>query len=143
MYKKIFFDANIIADVFDNKRVSHAFSLSAHAYIINHNIELFTSCDIITTVYYIESKHNKQNALNELHDINQTLDVIEFSNKEINQTCTLMKSDKTYTDLEDTIQYILAKKVGCDLIISNDKKFISKEIEVMSSEAFCKKVQLL
>ncbi len=138
MYSKIFFDANIIADIFDSKRASHVFSLNTHAYIIDNNIELFTSCDIITTVYYIESKHDKQNALDKVSNINQTLKIIEFSNKEVNQTCTLMREDNDYKDLEDTMQYILAQKVGCDLIISNDKNFISKDIDIMSSESFYK-----
>ena len=39
---------------------------------------------------------------------------------------------------EDTIQYIMAKKEGCDLIISNDKNFVSKDIKLLISEKFCK-----
>ena len=65
--------------------------------------------------------------------------VIDFSNKEIAQTCKLMKEDESYKDLEDTLQYVLAKKENCDMIISNDKKFASKEIELLSSTAFIKK----
>ncbi len=140
MYKKIFFDTNIIIDIFDDERVFHQFSLNANAYIINQDIELYTSCDIITTIYYILSKRDRALALEQIIDINQTLKIIEFSNKEVNKTCNLMKEDSDYTDLEDTMQYILAQKVGCDLIISNDKNFISKELEVMSSKEFCKKV---
>jgi len=140
MYKKIFFDTNIIVDIFDDKRVFHQFSLNAHAYIINQGIELFTSSDIITTIYYILSKRDKSLALEQIMDINQTLKIIEFSNKEVIQTCNLMKSDSDYKDLEDTMQYILAQNVGCDLIISNDKNFISKELKMMSSEEFCSEV---
>ncbi|HIP02471.1 MAG TPA: PIN domain-containing protein [Campylobacterales bacterium] len=140
MYKKIFFDTNIIVDIFDDKRVFHQFSLNAHAYIINQGIELFTSSDIITTIYYILSKRDKSLALEQIMDINQTLKIIEFSNKEVIQTCNLMKSDTDYKDLEDTMQYILAQNIGCDLIISNDKNFISKELKMMSSEEFCSEV---
>lgn len=140
MYKKIFFDTNIIVDIFDDKRVFHQFSLNTHAYIINQGIELFTSCVIITTIYYILSKRDKSLALEQIMDINQTLKIIEFSNKEVIQTCNLMKSDSDYKDLEDTMQYILAQNVGCDLIISNDKNFISKELKMMSSEEFCSEV---
>ena len=140
MYKKIFFDANIIADLFDTSRLTHSFSSKSYLYILQNNIELYTSCDIITTVYYIESKNDKVNALDKVYNINQTLKIIEFSNKEVNQTCNLMKSDSDYKDLEDTMQYILAQKVGCDLIISNDKNFVSKELKMMSSEEFCSEV---
>ena len=140
MYKKIFFDTNIIVDIFDDSRVTHLFSLKTHAYIINENIELYTSCDIITTIYYILSKKSKDNALGQIEDINQTLKVVEFSNKEVRTTCELMRKDSDFKDLEDTMQVVLAQKVGCDLIVSNDKEFVSKEIEVMSSEEFCKRV---
>ncbi len=50
-----------------------------------------------------------------------------------------MLEDDDYKDLEDTIQYIMAKKIKCDLIISNDKNFISKEIELITSKKFCEK----
>ena len=49
-----------------------------------------------------------------------------------------MVSDNRYKDLEDTIQYIMAKKEKCNLIISNDKNFVSDDIKLMSSEEFCK-----
>jgi len=47
-----------------------------------------------------------------------------------------MINDNNYKDLEDTIQYIMAKKENCDLIISNDKNFISKDIKLLTSEEF-------
>ena len=138
MYKKIFFDANIILDVFDPKRPSAKESLETYIYILENRIELFTSCDIITTIYYVYAKKNKMDVLNKIEDTNKTLTVIDFSNKEITQTCQLMRKNPNYTDLEDTIQYILAKKEGCELIISNDKSFYSEEIPVMSSKEFVK-----
>ena len=136
MYKKIFFDANIILDVFDPKRPSAKESLETYIYILENSIGLFTSCDIITTIYYVYAKKNKIDVLNKIEDTNKTLSVIDFSNREIAQTCQLMRENPNYKDLEDTIQYILAKKEGCELIISNDKGFYSEEIPVMSSKEF-------
>ena len=137
MFKTIFFDTNIIVDIFDDSRNSHPYSLKTHAYIIDQKINLYTSCDIITTIYYILSKRDKQKALSQIEDINQTLKVVEFANKEVKLTCALMRKDSDYHDLEDTMQYILAQKMECDLIISNDKNFTSKDIKIMSSEEFC------
>jgi predicted nucleic acid-binding protein len=102
------------------------------------NIKLFTSCDIITTIYYVGTKFDKSSILDRIVEVNKTLKVIDFSNKEVAQTCTLMKENKKYKDLEDTIQYILAKKENCDLIISNDENFYADDIEVLSSEEFLK-----
>ncbi|RLA84564.1 MAG: ribonuclease [Epsilonproteobacteria bacterium] len=135
---RIFLDANIILDTYDNNRSSHKYSLILYRYVINKKFELFTSCDLITTIYYVNSKKDRKNALLNIQDINKTLKVIEFSNKEIEECCNLMLEDSNYKDLEDTIQYIMAKKEKCDLIISNDKNFISKDIKLMTSEEFCK-----
>ncbi len=136
MYKKVFLDANVILDKFDSNRSSHIYSSNLYNYVVL-NCKVFTSCDLITTIYYINSKIHKHNALVNIQKINKTLKVIEFSNKEIEDTCSLMIEDKDYTDLEDTIQYIMAKKYECDLIISNDKNFVSKGIKIMTSEEFC------
>ncbi len=39
------------------------------------------------------------------------------------------------TDFEDSIQYILVKTHGCDLIVSNDKTFYYGEIKVLAAQA--------
>jgi len=136
--KNIFIDANIVLDIFNPLRPSHIHSIKFYEYVLKNNYKLFTSCDIITTLYYVESRNNKQDALLKIRGINKILKVIEFSNKEVEETCNLMLEDTDYKDLEDTIQYILAKKLKCDLIISNDKSFTSKNIKIQSSEEFCK-----
>ena len=63
--------------------------------------------------------------------------MIEFSNIEVSQTCELMRENKDFRDLEDTLQYVLAKKSKCDIIISNDKNFYSDDIKIMNSKEFC------
>ena len=133
---KVFLDANIILDTYDNNRPSYKYSLQLYQYMIDNNFKLFTSCDLITTIYYINSKKDKNQALLNIQDTNKILKVIEFSNKEIEQTCDLMLADSDYKDLEDTIQYIMAKKTKCDLIISNDENFISKDIKLLTSKQF-------
>lgn len=136
--KNIFIDANIFIDIFNLDRKNNKESSEFYKFVIQNKYKLFTSCDLITTIYYIDSKKNKKQALLNMQNINKTLKVIEFSNKEIEETCSLMLEDKSYKDLEDTIQYIMAKKEKCDLIISNDKNFVSKDIKLQSSEEFYK-----
>ncbi len=137
MYK-IFVDANIIVDIFDDNRSYHKFSKAFLNFSIEHDIFLYTSCDLITTIYYIESKVDRTLALKKIENINKTLTLIEFSNHEVQMSCNLMSDDSDYKDLEDTISYILAKKVGCDLIVSNDKNFVAKDIKILTSEKFCR-----
>jgi len=139
LYKRVFLDANIIADLYDSTRTSHKASKEVLVHLAkNIEIELFTSCDIITTLYYILSKKDKVKALNAILQINELCNIVEFSNNEVQESCSLMKSKKVYKDLEDTIQYVMAKKVKADLILSNDKGFVSEEIKLLSSNAFCK-----
>lgn len=135
---KIFLDANILLDNFDKNRPFSKYSSIVYRYMVENKFKLFTSCDLITTIYYINAKQNRKKALENIRDTNKILKVIEFSNKEIEETCELMINDNNYKDLEDTIQYIMAKKENCDLIISNDKNFISKDIKLLTSEEFYK-----
>eukprot|EP01156_Anaeramoeba_ignava_P016171 Anaeramoba_ignava/a619040_5.p1 GENE.a619040_5~~a619040_5.p1 ORF type:complete len:142 (-),score=18.98 a619040_5:28-453(-) len=140
MYKKVFLDANIFLDNEDNTRDLEQNSLKVLSYLIENDIKLYTSCDLITTIYYILSKKDKQKALDAVERINQFCRIIEFSNQEVLQTCSLMKENQKFKDLEDTIQYILAKKEGCDLILSNDKNFVSDEIELLTTKEFLEKI---
>jgi predicted nucleic acid-binding protein len=135
---RVFVDANVILDKYDKSRPFHKYSVQCYEYLIL-NSQIFTSCDLITTIYYVNSKCDKEEALFNIQTLNKTLKVIEFSNKEIEATCRLMLEDFDYKDLEDTIQYIMAKKYDCDMIISNDENFISKDIKLLTSKEFCDK----
>ncbi len=139
MCKNVFLDANILADIYDESRPSCKSSREAVMYLLSQEkIELFTSCDIITTIYYIYSKKDRHKALDQVIEINEWCKVVEFGNTEVGKSCRLMKQNKKFTDLEDTIQYVMAQKVNADLILSNDKGFVSEEIPLMNTKTFCK-----
>lgn len=136
-YKKVFLDANIILDMYDGNRPFHQESSEAISILLQQeDVDIFTSCDIITTLYYVLSKKGKTEALDSILDVNELCSIIEFGNTEIEESCKLMKQNKNYTDLEDTIQYVMAKKAGCDLILSNDKGFVSEDLVLMCSGNF-------
>jgi len=137
MYKRVFLDANAIVDIYDESRPYHTQSDRAITFLVqDRSVELFTSCDIITTIYYILSKKSRDYALDAIMQINELCTIVEFGNDEVLKSCMLMKKNNLYRDLEDTIQYIMAQKKSCDLILSNDRGFISKEIKLMCSEEF-------
>ena len=137
--EKVYLDANILLDYLVGSRFKHEESDRVIEYCFARHFEIMTSCDIVTTIYYIDAKLGKQRALENIIKMNMFVKIINFSNKEVAQTCQLMKEDEDYVDLEDTLQYILAQKEKCDVIVSNDKGFVSKKIELLSSEAFIKK----
>ena len=137
---KVFIDANIFIDIFNSNREMHKYSLEVYKYLIKNESEIYTSCDLITTIYYIDAKRDKNQALINIQNIIKTLNIIYFTNKEIEEVYHLMLHNKLYKDLEDTLQYLLAKKQKCDLIISNDKNFASEDIPVISSKDFFYKI---
>ncbi|CAA6803488.1 MAG: Unknown protein [uncultured Sulfurovum sp.] len=138
MYKNIFIDANIFIDTNDSNRDAYEDSLAVIYYLVENGISIYTSCDLITTIYYILARKDKKSALTAIENINTFTKIIAFSNVEVTKSCQLMREDKNYKDLEDTIQYCLAKKEECDLILSNDKGFYSSDIEVLTAKVFSK-----
>ncbi|MCL4322692.1 MAG: PIN domain-containing protein [Deltaproteobacteria bacterium] len=138
MFKKVFIDANVILDIFDNSRSFSKYSIETISYLLTNSAQLFTSSDLITTVYYILSKKNKNIALKSIKLSLDYLDLIPFSNFETAKAIKLMEADKSYKDFEDTLQYVLAKKNKCEIILSNDNNFYGKDIEIATTEKFCK-----
>ncbi len=143
MYKTVFLDANILADIYDETRPFCMTSRKALAALLSQEeTTLYTSCDIVTTLYYIFSKKDKSRALDHIIEINRWCSVVEFGNTEVTKTCRLMKQNRHFGDLEDTLQYVMAKKVEADLILSNDKGFASDSIEVMDTATLCERMRL-
>ncbi len=137
---KVFFDANIFNDIFDHARPMHLMSKTAFAEAMKREIKIFTSCDIATNIYYITTKYTSgKNALEAIEHLKNIAEIIPFGEKELTRCVQLMRNDADYKDLEDTIQYILALETGCDLIVTNDARFVAKEIESVSAEAFVKR----
>lgn len=138
MYKRIFLDANVAVDIFDASRPFHYESKASFEHLIRTDVALLTSCDLVTTVYYLEAKKDRSSALDKIEKLAKFVNILEFSNPELATACQLMRTDPDYTDLEDTIQYVLAQKAGCDLILTNDKNFTSKNIPLLSTPQFAR-----
>ena len=134
---RVFFDANIINDIYDSKRRYARESYLSLKYCLENGVEAVTSCDIVTNVYYITAKYTgRYNALEALSDIESIFTILPFDNPILEQAIALMHRDADYHDLEDTIQYVLAKESGCDLIVSNDKAFVSKSLKLLNAGGF-------
>ena len=102
--KKIFFDANIFNDIFDRNRSAYMESYLAYTGSLAQGVRIYTSCDIATNVYYITAKYRtREDALNPIELLKESVSVIPFGEEELTQTITLMREDTDYRDLEDTI----------------------------------------
>ncbi|MDA8052759.1 MAG: PIN domain-containing protein [Deltaproteobacteria bacterium] len=132
---KIFIDANILIDNFDGSRAFHAQSYNALKYAIEKDIKIYTSSDIITTIYYVLKKRFS-NVIEYIKKLSTICDIVGFTNSDLNKALYIMETNTEITDFEDTIQYIIAQKINCSLIISNDKNFPHIDIKVVSSKEF-------
>jgi len=133
---KIFLDANVLVDILDGTRESSRESGELFARLVQgrNKYLLYTSCDLLTTIYYFTKKPlGKNRALEKIKTINQIMKVVAFGNSEIEEAIILMQRNEKYTDLEDTIQYVIARKEKCDYIVTNDKLFASGDIPLLSS----------
>ncbi len=137
--KRIFVDANVLIDLFDVSRPLREFSIKTIQTLLESDVEIYTSCDLITTVYYVLRKKFGKEALVFIERLSKMCSIVPFSNHEVERAIELMKQDSNFKDLEDTIQYVLAKKMRCDLILTNDKSFYSPDIAVINVKDFLKR----
>ena len=137
-FSRVFVDGNVIIDLFDERRKNHNSSKEAIRKLLSQGAELMTSSDLITTIYYVLSKIDKKKALADIEKVLQIFNVIPFGKHELMETLSLMKKDRNFKDLEDTLQYVLAKVQGCELILTNDVDFHSPSIKTFTSEEVVK-----
>ncbi len=135
MNKKIFLDINIVIDIIDEARSSHLSAKNMLIKIIEQDYEIYISEDVITTIYYVLKGNIKvlyffKNIIKRWHVVPFGKDVIEES---------IDFSIQNNSDLEDTLQCLCAKKHGCKIFITNDKKFIDCGIEILDYEQFLSK----
>ncbi len=142
MTQRLFVDANIINDIYDDSRRFHQESHQCVEYCLQNNIRLVTSCDLVTTVYYITAKaKGKSDALTALEKVSNIFEIVPFGNALLEQAIHLMNKNARYSDLEDTIQYVLAMHSRCECILTNDKKFYSEALPKLSSSEFIQQRQ--
>ncbi|MEA1954571.1 MAG: type II toxin-antitoxin system VapC family toxin [Campylobacterota bacterium] len=142
---RLFLDANILIDVTDSTRITSKVSAEFIKIMFDNmdTYKLYTSCDLITTIYYVSRKElGRIEALQQIKTMSKFITIIEFGNREVDEAIKLMENNKKYTDLEDTIQYVMARKEKCDYIITNNKNFASGDVPVLSSKEALKNLAL-
>jgi len=133
----IFLDTNIIADMIDAKRVNHEVSIVLLEKLMTEDHTIVMSEDMLSTLYYI-SKDKK--ATLEFFENIVFIDwqVVHYGREVMRKATDLSLREEV--DLEDTLQCLCAKNNGCQVLITNDKKFVSCGIDIVSSEEFLKEI---
>ena len=132
MIKKLFFDANIILDMIDSDRgnVQKAKELVYKA--LMKDIVLYTSCDILSNVYYVGRKKLEKSILvEEMFRILEIFDIVAID-KSLAYNALLENKIHLPLDFEDLLQSQCAMVSECDLIVTNDKKFAKAKVKHLS-----------
>jgi len=132
MIKRVFFDANIILDMIDSDRgnVEAVKKLVYNA--LMKDIALYTSCDILSNVYYVgRKKLDKETLVKEMLNILEIFEIVAID-KALAKKALLENQMNNALDFEDLLQRQCAEVTQCDLIVTNDKKFVKGEVRHLS-----------
>ena len=138
MQNNIYVDTNIVVDMCDNKRALHENSFEMITnYFEQDNCELFINSDTLSNLFYILSSRSTLNAeevLEKMQFVNEIFTLVSIESEYVSMALDLCAdSATTYNDYEDTMQYVCAKKIEADLIVTNDKGFVSLDIDLVGT----------
>jgi len=140
MANSVLIDTNIIMDMFDEDRKLHHESLGLIRELLSSGITLYVNSDTLTTTFYLLRSQKKATFQESLYAIRETMNICELiaiESKEVDTALTLCEEEASpYKDYEDALQYVCAKKVGADLIVTNDKGFVSVDIALRNSKGY-------
>ena len=132
MIKSLFFDANIILDMIDSDRgnVDTVRKLVYNALV--KELTLYTSCDILSNIYYVARKKlDKETLVKEMLNILEIFEIVAID-KVLAKKALLENQMNHALDFEDLLQRQCAEVTQCDLIVTNDKKFVKGEVKHLS-----------
>ena len=134
----ILLDTNIIMDMFDENRKTHKNSLKLVRKFLSDDATLYVNSDTLTTSFYLLRSQKKASLEEALYAIRETTNICELipiEMEDVEDTLLLCEDTKSpFKDYEDALQYVCAKKVGADFIVTNDKGFVALDIELLSTK---------
>ena len=136
MQNNIYVDTNIVVDMCDSNRAQHESSFAlVTSYLDKKGCEFFINSDTLSNLFYILSNRSKLDTvevLEKMQFINDIFTLVSIESEDVSMALDLCAdTSNSYKDYEDTMQYVCAKKVDADLIVTNDKGFVSLDIEII------------
>jgi hypothetical protein len=132
-YKHLFLDSDVLLDWLLNERPFSLFmeGLLTESRILN--IKVSTSVLIIANINFILSKKtNSSTAKKGLRTLVNAVNILPFDSDIIN-----LALNSNFSDFEDSIQYYIAERYNCDIIITrNIKDYKKSTIPVLTAEQF-------
>jgi len=134
MENRIYLDTNIFIDLLDSSRPFAKATLILIREKISLGFILCVNSDTITNAFYIVSRQKKYSN-DELLDLMKKV-ILLFSVVPVEQADTLeaialcRHEENDFRDYEDALQYVCANKIEAEMIVTNDKGFVSLDIEI-------------
>ena len=138
MENNIYFDTNIFIDLMDSTRPHAKGSTELFRNYLAEGKMLYVNSDTITNAFYVMSK-TKKYPPKELCVLFKKLVslfvIVSVENEEALDALTLCENPNNLCkDYEDTLQYVCAKKVSADIIVTNDIRFVGLDIKVKETK---------
>ena len=136
MESKIYIDTNIFIDLMDNTRPFYEGSFSLIKSSIAEGKTLYINSDTITNAFYILNRtHATVTLISLMQKMVALFVVVAVENEEAMMALSLCEDEGcAFKDYEDALQYVCAKKVGADLIVTNDKGFVALDVEIIGTK---------
>ena len=140
MENKIYLDTNIFIDLMDSTRPFSKESFILLKHFIAEGKTFYINSDTVTNAFYILSKTKRYTHSELLLVIKRTVSiftVVAVENDEVFRALNLCEDVTTsFKDYEDALQYICAVKIDAKYIITNDKGFVSLDIQIKKTNEF-------
>ena len=141
MHNNIYVDTNIVVDMCDSKRALHENSFEMITnYFEQDNCELFINSDTLANLFYILSNRstlNTEEVLEKMQFVNEIFTLVPIKSEDVSMALGLCANTaSSHKDYEDAMQYVCAKKVEADLILTNDKGFVSLDIKLIETKGY-------
>ncbi len=132
MANRVFLDTNVILDIIGAHRASHEEAQKIWKMLVLEDAEIVVSEDMLSTIFYINE--DKRYALEFFQYIQKKWDIVSFG-KDVIEDAIILTLEKDF-DFEDVLQCLCAKAHGCDVLITNDKKFYDCGIKIVTIEEY-------
>ena len=137
MVDRIYVDTNIFIDLLDATRPFAKDTSNIIRTMITNGTLLYINSDTVTNTFYVLSKQKKYTQKELLGLMRKSVSIfmiVSVEDEEVTDAITLCEDENTtFEDYEDALQYVCAKKADVALILTNDRGFMSKDIEVKST----------
>ena len=131
----LFLDTNFFLDLFDTGRPRHPQAKTALYSLIDHNVALYTSADIISTLsYFLQKRFDLKETVTYIDYIVEKVTILSPSNDDLLTLDAMLFSliehtDSFQIDYEDCMQLFLTDKHRVEGLLTSDQRFCRGIVE--------------